>query len=465
MNDRHPHSPVVEDAPASITDRARESPGPRRRWPWFLGLLVIAAIVAHVLFLRPKQPGAAAGAAQAGSAAGARSRGPMVTPVVAAKAKKGDIGVYYSGLGAVTPIHTVTVHTRVDGQLMNIHYQEGDLVHEGDLLAELDPRPYQAQLTQYEGNLLRDQAALDNARIDLKRYQTLLTQNAIPEQQVATQKTTVEQDEGNVKADQGLIEATKVSLAYCRIAAPITGRVGLRLVDPGNIVHASDSTGLVVITQIKPISVIFTLAEQQIPAVYKKMRSGQRLRVDAYGPVGKEKLATGWLTTLDNQIDPTTGTVKLRATFDNRDNSLFPNQFTNVRLLVEQKYGVTLVPTAVIQRNSQMAYVYLVKPDSTVTIRAISVGTTEGDETEVTSGIAPGDVLVMTGVDRLQEGSKVVVHFGEAAPGPASGPSGGPQTRTTGQIPVAPTNQNGANATPNHESHQGRTGPAGKGTP
>jgi len=343
---------------------------------------------------------------------GANLRLPSV-PVVAAQTRKGDIGVYITGLGAVTPIYTVTVKSRVDGQLMQVHYKEGDIVHQGDLLVEIDPRPYQVQLTQAEGQLIRDQALLDNARIDLDRYQTLLTQNAVPEQQLATQKALVQQDEGAVKTDQGQIDSAKLNLVYCHITAPITGRVGLRLVDPGNIVHAADTNGLLVITQIQPISVIFPIAEDQLPVVLQKMRAGERLGVDAYDRE-KKKLATGWLTTLDNQIDPTTGTVKIRATFDNKDNALFPNQFVNARLLVEVKHGVTLVHTAAVQRNSQITYVYLVKSDSTVTVRPITVGTTEGDDAEVSSGLAPGDVVVMTGVDKLQEGSKVRVQtYGE----------------------------------------------------
>jgi len=377
----------------------------RRWWVWLLALAVLGYGAYRV------RKGLVAPQATT-AAQGANLRLPSV-PVVAAKTQKGDIGVYITGLGAVTPIYTVTVKSRVDGQLMQVHYKEGDIVHQGDLLVEIDPRPYQVQLTQAEGQLIRDQALLDNARIDLDRYQTLLTQNAVPEQQLATQKALVQQDEGAVKTDQGQIDSAKLNLVYCHITAPITGRVGLRLVDPGNIVHAADTNGLLVITQIQPISVIFPIAEDQLPVVLQKMRAGERLGVDAYDRE-KKKLATGWLTTLDNQIDPTTGTVKIRATFDNKDNALFPNQFVNARLLVEVKHGVTLVHTAAVQRNSQITYVYLVKSDSTVTVRPITVGTTEGDDAEVSSGLAPGDVVVMTGVDKLQEGSKVRVQtYGE----------------------------------------------------
>lgn len=338
-------------------------------------------------------------------------------PVDAAKAFSGNIGVYVTGLGAVTPIYTVTVKTQVNGQLMNIYYKEGDMVHKGDTLAEVDPRPYQAQLTQYEGQLLRDQAALDNARVDQQRYETLIKQNAVPEQQLATQIATVKSDEGIVKNDQGLIDAVKVNLIYCHITAPITGRIGLRLVDPGNIVQTSDSTGLLVITQLQPISVIFTISEDQLPAIYKKMNAGQRLPVDAFDREMKTKLASGTLTTIDNEIDQTTGTVKLRATFDNSKNELFPNQFVNARLLQEEKRNVVLVPSAAVQRNSQNTYVYIVNPDSTVNVHQVTVGTSDDNDTEITSGVNAGDVVVLTGVDKLQEGSKVIVHLEGAANG------------------------------------------------
>ncbi|HXI43322.1 MAG TPA: MdtA/MuxA family multidrug efflux RND transporter periplasmic adaptor subunit [Bryobacteraceae bacterium] len=387
----------------------------------------------------PRITGTKSGGATGGAAGKARSRGPQATPVIAAKAHKGDVGVYLTGLGAVTPIYTVTVKSRVDGQLMRIHYSEGDLVHKDDVLAEIDPRPYQVQLEQAEGQQAKDQATLANARTDLARYQTLLTQNAIPEQQVATQKATVTQDEGTVKSDQGLIDSAKLNLDYCRITAPITGRVGLRLVDPGNIVHASDQTGLLVITQIDPISVIFTIAEDQLPAVFKRLRAGQRLGVDAYNHDMTAKIAHGWLTTIDNQIDPSTATVKLRATFDNKDDALFPNQFVNARLLVEQKRNVTLVPTSAVQRNSQTTYVYLVKPDSTVTVRPVTIGTTEGDDSEVTAGLEPGDVVVMTGVDKLQEGSKVNVHFEGESPATGGRAVSGAKSRSS----LAPAGKTG----------------------
>ena len=408
MNKQQPPS-TLEDltaAPPTLEpppSRARK----RKTWVW---LLVLVLLGVGVYFARGKR-GAPAASSATSTPAGGRPRGFGAIPVVAARAQKGNIGVYYTGLGAVTPIYTVEVKSRVDGQLMKVLYKEGDIVHQGDPLLEIDPRPYQVQLDQAEGQLVKDQALLDNAKIDLARYQTLLTQNAVPEQQLTTQKSLVAQFEGNIKTDQAAIDSAKLNLVYCHITAPITGRIGLRLVDPGNIIHATDTNALLVITQIHPISVIFTLAEDQLPVVLQKMRAGQRLRVDAYDRDWKAKLAEGWLTTLDNQIDQTTGTLKLRATFANENDALFPNQFVNARLLVEEKQGVTLLPTAAIQRNSQTTYVWVVKPDSTVTVRPVTVGTTEGDHAEITSGISPGEVVVMIGVDKLQEGSKVTSHF------------------------------------------------------
>jgi len=378
-----------------------------RVWLWVLALILLAA---GVYYFRTRRPTPEASAAPSPTA-GRNARGAMVTPVVAEKVRKGDLGDYFTGLGAVTPLYTVAVKTRVDGQLMKVLYKEGDNVHQGDLLAEIDERPFQVQLMQAQGQLAKDQAALDNAKVDLVRYQTLVTQNAVPEQQLATQRALVEQDDGAIKTDEAAIASAKLNLVYCHITAPITGRVGLRLIDPGNIVHASDANALLVITQMDPISVIFTIAEDQVPVVLQKMRAGQRLRVDAYDHEMKAKLAQGWLTTTDNQIDQTTGTLKLRATFSNPKGVLFPDQFVNARLLVEEKHDVTIAPSAAVQRNSQTTYAYVVKPDSTVTVRSLTLGTTEGDQTEVASGLNPGDVVVITGVDKLQEGSKVSVHL------------------------------------------------------
>jgi multidrug efflux system membrane fusion protein len=399
-----PSVPLTQpEAPSHLPDygngekEARRRP--RRHWLWLIAIVVLVLAVYLVARHRTQKSSSA-------SAAGT-GRGMPATLVTAATAHKGDIGVYFSGLGAVTPLYTVTVTSRVDGQLMNVYYKEGQTVRKGELLAEIDPRPFEVQLKQAEGQLIKDQANLQNARVDLARYQELIKRNAVAEQTLATQQATVVQDEGIVKTDQALIDSAKLNLVYSRITAPITGRVGLRLVDPGNIVLTAGNTPLMVLTQIEPISVIFTIAEDQVPAVVKKFRAGQRLQVDAYDRDLKKKLSQGYLLTLDNQIDQTTGTLKLRAIFDNKDDALFPNQFVNARLLVEEKHGVTLVPTAAIQRGTQRTFVYLVKPDNTVTVRDVTLGTTEGDNVEVVSGLVPGDVVVTTGVDKLQEGSKV----------------------------------------------------------
>jgi membrane fusion protein, multidrug efflux system len=389
---------------------ALPAPAPPRTHRSKLIWLLIPALLAAAIWGYAHWSKADASVKPAAGGKKGDGKGADTFQVVATKARRGNIGVYFNGLGAVTPIYTVTVKSRVDGQLMEIHYREGDTVHQGDLLIQIDPRPFEVQLTQAEGQLAKDQAALANARIDLTRYETLLTQNAIPEQQVATQKALVTQDEGVMKSDEGQVDSAKLNLVYCRITAPITGRVGLRLVDPGNIVHASDPNGLLVITQIEPISVLFTVAEDQLPVVLQKMRTA-KLQVDAYDRDMKQKLARGTLTTVDNQIDQTTGTVRLRATFDNKDDSLFPNQFVNARLLVQEKRGVILLPSAAIQRSSNATFVYLIKPDSTVTVRNITEGTTEGDDSEITSGLNDGDPVVMTGADKLEEGSKVNAQF------------------------------------------------------
>jgi membrane fusion protein, multidrug efflux system len=418
------HSPPLElpqpAQPAKAT--GQKIPPARRRRGW-IAVLILAVVAVGAYFLWPKTD--TSGSSTPAKGAKGKGSGPAVVPVVAVKARQGDIGVYVTGLGTVTPINTVTVKSRVDGQLLNVRYKEGELVRQGDLLVEIDPKPFEVMLTQAEGQLAKDQAALANARVDAVRYEKLFQEGVIAEQQMTTQKALVGQDEGIVETDQGQVDSAKLNISYCHIKAPITGRIGLRLVDPGNMVHASDTNGLLVIAQIQPISAIFTIAEDQLPVVLKKMRAGQKLTVDAYDREMKNRIARGSLTTLDNQIDTTTGTLKLRATFDNQDNALFPNQFINARLLVEEKRGVTLAPTAAIQRNSQSTYVYVVKPDSTVTVRTLSVGVTEGDDSEITSGLTPGEVIVMTGVDKLQEGSKVNAQISgdNPVPGPAQNPS------------------------------------------
>jgi membrane fusion protein, multidrug efflux system len=397
---------------------------PRRGRGWIV--LVVVLIAAGVAYFYWRRGGESTASTATGAKAGKKGGGGDAIPVVGARARRGNIGVYYSGTGSVTPVYTDTVRSRVDGQLMTVHYTEGQTVKKGDPLIEIDPRPYQAALDQAEGNLARDQALLANAKIDQSRYELLVPQKAVPEQTLATQKALVQQYEGTVKTDQGAVDAAKVNLVYCHITADISGVVGLRLVDPGNIVHATDTNGLVVITQIDPITVIFTLSESQLPDVLQKMHAGQKLQVDAWDSSTTKKLAQGTLATVDNQIDQTTGTVRLRATYDNKDNLLFPYQFVNARLLVQQKSGVVLLNQAAIQRNTNATFVFLVQPDSTVITRNITVGTTEGDDAEITSGLAPGDVVVMTGADKLSDGSKVNVQL----PGEPS-PSGRAQSGST----------------------------------
>lgn len=367
----------------------------RPRWQWAAG----AAVLLLVIFELHSHKGHSTAAKKMGAA----------VPIAAAPARQGDMPMYLDGLGSVTAYYNVTVHTRVDGQLMSVPVREGQFVHTGDLLAEIDPRPYQAALDQAQGQLAKDQASLTDAKLDLERYKGLLTQNAIPEQQIDTQVATVGQLEGAVKSDQAAVEAAKVNLVYCHITSPINGRIGLRIVDPGNIVHAADANGLIVVAQLQPITVVFTLPEDNIPRVMQKFHAGTALPVEAWNRDKTQKLATGHLLTVDNQIDPTTGTLKLKAVFDNNENTLFPNQFVNARLLLETKHNEVIIPSVAIQRGSQGTFVYVVKADNTADMRPVTVGVVEGNDASIDSGVQAGENVVIDGADKLQPGSPVTV--------------------------------------------------------
>lgn len=398
----------------------------KKGWIWIVtGAVVAAAVIwfgaGHTHAQPPNR-----------SKAGRGGAGSMATPVAVGTVTLGDMPVFYDGLGNVIAYYTTIIHTRVDGQLMSVRYREGQYVREGDLLAQIDPRPFEVQLEQAEGQLARDEALLANARIDLARYRALAAQNAIPKQQLDTQIATVGQYEGNVKTDQGAVDNAKLQLTYCRVTAPISGRIGLRLVDPGNIVHASDANGLLVITQLQPITAIFTLGEDAVTSVAQRLRRGAVLRVDAYNRDKSQKLATGRLLSLDNQIDPTTGTARLKAVFENRQSTLFPNQFINARLLLETKHNQLVIPAVAIQRGSQGTFVYVVQPDNTVQVRPVTVDITEGAVASVRGGLNAGDRVVVDGADRLQPGGKVAIRPAatstpntNSAGQPAAGPAGG----------------------------------------
>lgn len=328
-------------------------------------------------------------------------------PVAAEASVRSDFPVYLTGLGTVTALGSVTVRSRVDGELIRVAFKEGQTVHKGDVLAEIDPRPFKAQLMQAEGQLLHDEALLKNAEIDLSRYRTLLEQDSIAAQEVVTQEALVKQYRGTVMTDRGQIADAKLQLDYARIVSPISGRTGLRLVDQGNIVHASDSTGLVVITQMQPIAVVFTLSEDDLPAVMKRLRSGANMPLEAYNRSNKIKLAEGRLLAVDNEIDTTTGTIKLKGQFDNEDFSLFANQFVNIKMLVDTLRSVTLIPASAIQIGAPGSYVYVVDEDRTVSVRALQLGPSDGERTVVLKGVKPGELVVVDGLDKLKEGARV----------------------------------------------------------
>jgi len=352
----------------------------------------------------------------AGSKPGtARASTQTVVPVGVATAQRRDVPVYLKGLGNVTASNTVSLKSRVDGQLSQVNFREGQNVNKGDLLAVIDPRPFQVALDQAQANLYRDQAQLKDASLNYERFKSLLDESgAISRQQVDTQKAAADQLEGAVRADQAQIDNAKLNLVYSHIASPIKGRIGLRLVDVGNMVHAADTSPLLVITQLQPIAVIFTLPQENLPTVARHLHQGP-LPVEAYSSDDQTKLATGTLLTIDNQIDQTTGTGRLKAMFNNPDNVLWPNQFVNVRLLLETHRDAIVVPSAAIQNGPQGSYVFVVKADKTVEVRPVTVSFTQNNAASIASGLNPGDVVVMDGQDKLQAGSKVDAHMGGGA--------------------------------------------------
>jgi membrane fusion protein, multidrug efflux system len=398
------------DLPESGSGSASATvPSKSRWWLWAVVLGVVA--VGGWYYYSAKNSSQAADpagpAAAAGKGKGSFGAGGLVVPVVVATAQRGDLPVYFDGLGTVTAFNTVTVRSRVDGQLASVAFKEGQFVHEGDLLAQIDPRPFQVQLEQAQGQLAKDQAQRKDAEVNYERFKLLFDEGVIPKQQLDTQAALVGQFDGAITSDQSQIDNAKLQLTYSRITAPISGRIGLRLVDVGNIVHATDTSGLLVITQLQPIAVIFSLPQDQLPEVNAKLRAGVQLAVDAYDRDDTAKIASGKLLTIDNQIDPTTGTYKLKSIFDNTDNALFPNQFVNIHLLVGTKRNLTIVPTAAIQRGPQGTYVYAAGSDNTAKIRVVTIAQTTGDSVGLSAGLDEGEVVVIDGQDKLQDGSKI----------------------------------------------------------
>jgi multidrug efflux system membrane fusion protein len=421
MNDenRYRHPGALTD-PDDVTPAWRKSLTTRRV------LVIVAVVLALALLgwlLTPKATRTPGGGRFAGT-------GPM--PVVGVTAKSGDMPITLIGLGAVTPLATVTVQSQISGQIMKIAFKEGQTVKAGDPLILIDPRPYQVALEQAEGALTRDKALLDNAHIDLNRYQTLWSQDSIAEQQLATQKSLVVQDEGNVKTDQAQIDAAKLNLVYCHITSPIGGRVGLQQVNVGNYVTPAEPNGLVVITQMQPITVVFTLAEDEIPALLKQVHADKTLAATAWDRTNTHQLATGALQSVDSQIDPTTGTIKLKAIFPNTDQSLFPQQFVNVILLLDTLHGATLIPQAAIQRGAPGTYVYVVDADQSVSVRKVTLGPGDATNVTITQGIKPGETVVIDGADKLKDGAKVLLRQSTPAGAPAAAPPAA-QAKHSGQ--------------------------------
>lgn len=399
-----------------VDEKATTRP-PRRKLAWLVGLVVICSLGVW-WWTRPRVQQPAPG-----------PRNAAAISISEGTATKGDIGINLDALGTVASLATVTVVPQISGQITRIAFTEGQEVRKGDLLAEINSRPYEAALAQAQGNLTRDQALLKGAQVDLTRYQGLAEKNAVPRQTLDTQVALVAQDQGIVEADRAAVKAAEVNLVYCRILAPVDGRAGLRQVDQGNYVTPANTTGIVVITQLRPISVLFTLPEDRLQAVAKRLKDGAKLPATAFDRSGSTQIATGMLQTFDSQIDPTTGTIKLRAQFSNDALTLFPNQFVNIRLLVDTRKDAILMPTAGVQRGVPGTFVYLLNADNTVSIRKITLGVTEGDHVEVLSGLAPGDRMVIDGADKLRNGAKVDIRpeaDKAAAAAPARAPAAAP---------------------------------------
>jgi membrane fusion protein, multidrug efflux system len=398
-----------------------------------------------VLLLLPSFFTACSGSSSSPSRA--RANTPQTVQVTVAPALRQDLPIYLTGLGSIEAYYTVSVKSRVDGQLIDVKFKEGETVKKGALLAVIDPRPYQVQLDQAQAQLFKDQATLRDAKLNYQRYKDLLQNSgAMSQQQVDTQQATVDQLDGTVRNDQAMVENAKLNLVYCHITAPVSGRIGLRLVDPGNIVHASDANPMLVITELQPITAVFNLPEDQLPTVAQHMRKGT-LEVDAYSRDDLTKLETGTLLTIDNQIDQTTGTGKLKAIFENKTSELWPNQFVNIHLLLETQKNVTVVPSAAVQRGPQGNYVYVMKPDKTVEVRNVTIPVTQGNLSEIASGVSPNELVVTDGQDKLQQGSHVEPHA---------------QGSGTQNAEGASSDQNAANAPPNSNPGQGQSGRHGK---
>ncbi len=416
MSNRPESEPAhVEPGTPDTEPVSEPSPAPRRRTGLWIGIGIVLLIAAAIAVSR-------SGKSSSKAQAAARARAQAPIPVVVAPAQTADFPVYLTGLGTVTPLATVTVRSRVDGQLLRVDFKEGQLVKEGEVLAEIDPRPFQVQLMQAEGQLAKDQAALKSQQLDLSRFKDLVAQGLVPQQQVDAQVSLVDQSEAAIKTDQGTIDGAKLNLTYARITAPITGRAGLRQVDPGNMVHATDTGGIVILTEVDPIAVLFTLPEDSLQAVLQKIRGGATLPVEAWDRDLKTRLETGKLLTVDNQIDPTTGTVRLKAQFDNHDGELFPQQFVNVRLLIDTLSHVVVVPSAAIQRTTRGPSVFVVGADDKVVMRIVEVPQQNDTRAVIAKGVSAGELVVVDGVDKLQEGSKVVarqVGKATAAPRPS----------------------------------------------